>query len=385
MLPSAEVVVVGGGLVGTAISYYLAKAGVDVCLVEKADIASGTSSACGNIVALQTKPPGPKLSLARQSMTLLHSLEEELDTDFEFTNEGGLFVAETEEEVEYLTGKGEKIKKLGVNVEFVDGDTARSLEPSLAQHVLGAIICPEDSTLNPMKLAFGFARGAKRYGAVTRTFCEVTGIDRVGSKVTSVVTNDGKIPTDTVVNAAGVWSPMLANMVGIELPISPRKGELFVTEKGQPLWRGVLGTARYLLSKTPLKSGTGNDEFRTGIIASYTASGNLLIGATREFVGFDLRSTYQGIEGLLQHFAAVIPLASNLHILRSYSGLRPSSPDGLPIIGRSPDLPNFMIASGHEGDGIILSPITGKLIADLYLGIGDETLLDSFALSRFMN
>jgi glycine/D-amino acid oxidase-like deaminating enzyme len=385
MLPSSDVVVIGGGVVGTAITYYLAKAGVNVCLVEKADFASGTSSACGNVAALQTKPPGPKLSLALRSMILLNDLEKELDADLEFSNEGGMFIAETEEEVAYLSGKAEKIKNLGVNVEFVDGDTARALESSLAKHILGATVCPQDSTLNPMKLALSFARSAKRLGAVTRTFCEVIGIDREGIKIKAVVTKDGKIPTNTIVNAAGVWSPVLAKMVGLDLPVKPRKGELFVTEKTPPLWRGVLGTARYLLSKSLPEAENGNDELRTGVIASMTASGNLLIGATREFVGFDLRSTYRGVEGLLRHIAKVIPATRNLHMLRTYSGLRPSSPDGLPIIGRSPELPSFIIASGHEGDGIILSPITGKLIADLVVGDVDESLLGAFAWSRFLN
>ncbi|MFQ5858066.1 MAG: NAD(P)/FAD-dependent oxidoreductase [Anaerolineae bacterium] len=382
-IQSMDVVVVGGGVVGTAVTYYLAKCGVQVCLVEKGDIASGTSSSCGHVVALQTKPAGSKLDLARESVTLFHGLQDELETDIEFDNAGGMVVAETEAEVDFVQAKVEKLQSLGVDVEFVDRDTARSRQPALAGHICGASFCCEDSTVNPMKLALGFARAAKRLGAVIRTFTEVTGIERQGDRISAVLTQRGKIPTATVVNAAGIWSPALADMAGLRLPIVPRKGELFVTERVPPVLRGVIISARYLMSKAPPDPAKGAGEMRAGVIAAPTRSGNLLLGSTREFAGFDRRSTDRGIHELLRQTSALIPAIGNIHVLRFYAGLRPSTPDGLPILGRSPELPGFIIASGHEGDGIALSPITGKTIAELVIGeIADEKLAH-FSLSRF--
>ncbi|HIQ06578.1 MAG TPA: FAD-binding oxidoreductase, partial [Anaerolineae bacterium] len=373
MLPSADVVVIGGGVVGTSITYYLAKRGVRVCLVEKADIASGTSSSCANAIMLQTKSLGPKLNLARESATLFRGLEEELETDIEFENAGGMVVAETEAEVSYVQAKVQSLQSLGIHIEFVSADRARSLQPALTEHICGASYCPEDSIVNPLKLAMGYIRAAERLGAAIRRFTEVIGIERQGDKILAVLTNRGKIPTTTVVNAAGVWSPALARMVGLHLPIVPRKGELFVTEPVPPMLRGLIVSARYLMSKAPSGAGAGTGQMRAGVIASQTRRGNFLIGSTREFSGFDRRSTYRGIRELVCQTARVLPFMSNMHVLRFYAGLRPTTPDGLPILERSPSLPGFIVASGHEGDGIALSPITGKTIADLIVGeIEDE-------------
>lgn len=384
MLPSTEVVVVGGGVVGTAITYYLAKHGVQVCLVEKGDITSGTSSACGHVVALQTKPPGPKLNLARESVALFHGLLDELEAGIEFQNDGGMIVAQTEAEVDFVQEKIRKLQKAGVNSEFVDSETARSLQPGLAPHILGASYCPEDSTVNPMKLALAYVQAARRLGAIIRTFTEAVGIAYQGNRISAVVTDQGDIPTETVVNAAGVWSPILADMVELDLPIAPRKGELFVTERIPPVWRGVLVSAGYLMSKAPADAKQSTGQMRAGVVGGRTRSGNFLIGSTREFAGFDRRSTYRGIRALIELVAEIVPAIGKVHVLRSYSGLRPSTGDGLPILGRSPSLPGFIVASGHEGDGIALSPITGKRIAELITGEVEDEKLAPFSWSRFM-
>lgn len=390
MAASAEVVVVGAGVVGTAITYFLAREGVRVCLLERGDIASGTSSACGHAVALQTKVPGPKLELARQSLALFHRLAEELETDIEFERCGSTIVAETEAEVSFLQAKVAKLQAAGVPVEFVDSQALRSLHPALSPHLLAASYCPEDVTLNPMSLALGFVRAARRLGAEVRTFTEVVGIElqnpssgTAPGRIAAVVTRQGRVLTDTVVNAAGVWSPVLARMVGLELPIAPRKGELFVTEPVPPLWRGLLVSARYLLSKALPAKGENNGGMKAGVVAGRTRRGNLLVGSTREFVGYDRRSTYRAIQELVRQVTALVPALERVHVLRFYAGLRPTTPDGLPLLGRSPGCPGFIIAAGHEGDGIALAPVTGRYIADLITGQIDDEALAPFALSRF--
>lgn len=382
MRTTADVVVVGGGVIGTAITYYLARHKVKVCLVERNDIACGTSSACAIGVALQTKPPGPKQNLARSSVRLFHGLSEELDADIEFANEGGMLVAETEEQFELITDKAQKAAKSGLTMEILSAEQTLSRQPFLSPHIVGASYCAEDSTANPYLLAFAFVRAAKRLGADIRTYTEVTGIERQGSQITAVVTSRGRILTDTVVNAAGPWSPELAEMVGVKLPVKPRKGELFVTEPGPPLLRGTVISAGYLLSKA-LPKGRDKREMTAGLWSSQTRRGNLLVGSTRQFAGYDRSNSYQGIQALLGQTTTLIPAAAKLHVLRFYAGLRPASPDGLPILGRSPELPGFVIATGHEGDGIALSPITGKHIADLLTGQITEAELAPFSPQRF--
>jgi len=120
-----------------------------------------------------------------------------------------------------------------------------------------------------------------------------------------------------------------------------------------------------------------------GLWAGQTCRGNLLIGSTREFSGYDRNSTYPGMEALMEQTARLIPAAANRHILRFYAGLRPSTPDGLPILGRAPELPGFIFANGHEGDGVALSPITGRHIADLLTERISEKDLIAFSPERF--
>jgi sarcosine oxidase subunit beta len=369
MQSSADVVVVGGGVIGTAVTYYLARQGVDVCLVEQNDIASGTSSACAIGVALQTKPPGPKQELARASLDLYRGLTEELESDIEFANEGGMLVAENEEQLALIAKKAEKASKAGLAIELLSAEEAHQHQPNLAPHIVGATYCADDATVNPYKLAFAFVDAARRVGAAVYTETEVTAIERQGEDITAVVTSRGRINTKTVVNAAGPWAPLLAEMAGVDLPVKPRKGELLVTEPGPPLIHGVVVSAGYLLSKAMPKGSNGG--MTAGLWTGQTGRGNLLVGSTREFAGYDRSSSYEGMQALLHH------------ITRFYAGLRPASSDGLPILGRSSQVPGFVLANGHEGDGIALSPVTGKRIADLLTGKITEDLLAPFAPGRW--
>ncbi len=383
MHTTADVAVVGGGVVGTAITYYLAKYGAKVCLLERGDIANGTSSAAANGVALQTKPPGPKQNLARASAKLFHGLSAELEADIEFVNEGGMLVAETEEQLELVSTKAQKSVELGLKVEILSARQTLSMQPCLTPHIVGAAYCAEDSITNPYLLALAFTRAARRLGATINTYTEVIDIEYQGDKIEAVVTKQGKILTDTVVNAAGPWSPKLAKMVGIDLPVEPRKGELLVTEAVPPTIRGVLISASYLLSKALPTADADKSKMTAGMYAAQAQRGNLVIGSTRQFADYDRSSSYQGIQTLLQQATTFMPLLANLHVLRSYAGLRPSSPDGLPILGRSSELPGFVIACGHEGDGIALSPITGQRIAALITGQITETEMAPFSPQRF--
>ena len=379
----AEVVVVGGGVIGTAITYYLAKYGVDVCLVERNDIAAGTSGAAASGVALQTKPPGPKQNLARESVTLFRGLEDELEADVEFTNEGGMLVAETEEQFDLIKSKAAKAAKAGLAIEVLTSVETLARQPHLTPQIVGATFCADDSTVNPYLLAFAYTRAALRLGASAATATEVIGLQTQADQITAVVTKAGQILTETVVNAAGPWAPELAQLAGVRLPVKPRKGELLVTAPGPPLLHGTVISAGYLLSKE-VPQGGDEGAMTVGLWAGQTRRGNLLIGSTREFAGYDRGSTYPGMQALLQQTVRLIPAAARRHVLRSYAGLRPSTPDGLPILGPAPELPGFIFANGHEGDGIALSPITGKRIADLLTGRITEADLAPFSPQRFV-
>jgi sarcosine oxidase subunit beta len=352
---SADVVVVGGGVIGAAVAYYLAKDQINVCLVERGDIAGGTSGAAA----------------------------QELDANIDYVNDGDTLVAETEAELALVIDKAKQATQIGLPVEIHSREETLERQPALSPHVLGSTYCSEGATANPYLLAFAFARAAKRLGATILAGLEVIGLERVEDKITAVITEEGKIKTETVVNAAGPWSSQLAEMAGLHLPVEPRKGELFVTEPGPPVVHGVVIAASYLLSKglssTEVKAG----KMTSGIYAAHTGRGNLIVGSTRQFSGFDRGSSFQGMQVLVQKATALMPVMAKLHLLRFYAGLRPSTPDGLPILGRSLELPGFIIASGHEGDGIALSPITGKSIAGLIAGRISDDDLAPFSPARF--
>jgi sarcosine oxidase subunit beta len=187
------------------------------------------------------------------------------------------------------------------------------------------------------------------------------------------------------VNASGVWAPHLAELIGMELPITPLKGELMITEPMPPMMRGTLISARYLLSKKMLESSKNREAPKrsVGITLVQVDHGNFLVGSTREQAGYDRRSTFAGVSELCRQLVDLAPPVANMHIIRSYAGLRPITPDGMPIIGRAPGLPGFIIAAGHGGDGLILSAITAEMVAGIYTGEADPFDYALFAADRF--
>jgi glycine/D-amino acid oxidase-like deaminating enzyme len=383
-LPGAEVVVIGGGVIGSSVTYQLAKRGVQVALVERHGSAAGTSSACAMGVQMQTKTPGPKLAFALESLAIHRTLEDELGRDLEFSNAGGMIVAETAEEAEYLQAKVADLQAHGLEIYYLDRNEAREMQPALADHVFGSTYCPDDSVANPLYLAVAFAEKAAELGARIHTYMPVVDLELRGDRIRRVITVGGEIEVDAVVNACGVWAPELAQMVGVDLPIVPRRGQVYVTEPAPAFIRGMVLAAQYLMSKKMPSGDDGQgDDLPAGVVAYQTRRGNLLVGSTREFVGFNHHVNQLGLRKLMQGTVGLLPMARHLHVVRTFAGLRPAAPDGLPILERSPEVPNLYIAAGHEGDGIALSPITGVRIAQLITGEIEESVLAPFASSRF--
>jgi len=268
----------------------------------------------------------------------------------------------------------------GLDVELIDGAEARRREPSLSDKVIAATYSALDSQVNPYALTFAFLRAAKSAGARILTGEEVKGIDAVSGKATGVLTGSGRISAPVVVNAAGAWAAEIGRMAGLEVPILPRRGQIVVTAAVPPLLRHCLISAQYVAVKfKPELAATGG----MGFSLEQADSGNILIGSTREFVGFDRRSTFDGIRTIASRIAPVIPALTHVPVIRTFGGLRPYTPDGLPILGKVAGLEGFIMAAGHEGDGIALSPITGELIADLIATGRTQFPLEDFRLERF--
>ncbi len=382
MLPSrADVVIIGGGVIGSSVAYHLSKRKIDVLVLEKKGLVSGTSSACDGLIYLQSKKPGPHLKLALESRKRFDSLQEELGTDIEFRSRGGMVVIETQEELEAMRLFVEEQKETGLDVTLLDTKEARELEPSLSKGVLGCTYSPLDGQVNPIALGLAFLKGATARGARIYPFTGVSGFSRKNHHLVDVQTNRGNVETRVVVNAAGVHATEIGKMIHVEIPIKPRRGQILVTEALPPLLTQGLLSAKYLAAKyNPSLAETGE----IGVSIEQTKSGGFLLGSTREFVGFDKRTTWSGMKHIALQTSRIIPVLREVRVIRTFAGLRPYTPDGLPILGPVHNHEAFFMAAGHEGDGIALSPITGQLIAEWIVEGSPGMDLSDFSLERFL-
>ncbi len=390
MAEKAEVVVIGGGVIGTSITYYLSKEGMDVTLVERGDIASGTSGGCEGNVMAQDHEPGFDSNMTVESNRFYQELVRELDYDFQYHQPGSLFLIESEEEWDFMRNRLQKQKAVGLPVRVISGDELREREPNLASNLLGAVECTFTASVHPMYLALALVREARKLGARIKTFTEVRQI-KIDSrhKIESVITSHGEIKTSRVVNASGAWAPEIGKMVGLDIPIVPRRGQLAITEPVAPITGRKMSEARYITAKfhPELVKKAGEDMLEYGVAFTFEprVDGNILIGSSREFVGYNTRTTYQVIRAIIKRAIRFLPILKNIHIIRTYGGLRPYTPDHLPIISGVDEIDDFYIAAGHEGDGIGLAPLTGKLITELITCTPTSIPVERLRFSRFAN
>ena len=369
-------------MIGASILHHLSKMKIKAILVEKNGLASGSSGACDGLIFLQSKKPGPHLQLALESQANFENLQEELDLQVEYRNSGGMIIVEDEEELKAIGSFIEEQRNTGLDVSILDPHEAREREPSLSDAISGATFSPLDAKINPILLTLAFIASAQRSGGKAFTDCEVTGLEVKSGRVNAVHTTRGKIETSVAVNAAGAHAASIGQMVDVTIPIKPRRGQVLVTESVPPVVTSGILSAQYIAAKF---NSTLDKPNEGGISVDQTYSGNVLLGSTREFVGFDKRTTYIGIKNIVMQTTRVIPRLKDMHIIRAFAGLRPYTPDGLPILGTVEGIEGFVMAAGHEGDGVALSPATGALIAELIDRGTTHISLDEFALSRFQH
>lgn len=387
MSKDADVIVIGGGIIGCSVTYYLSKMGKKVLLLEREDLTRGSAGATDGVVGYHTKKPGKQMDLAVQSIAMFEHLGEELGMDVEYElKSGGMQPVEDKMQWDILSGIVEEQKKSGVDIEMISAEEARKITPQLSKDIYGALYSPTGGKVNPIKLTLGFARAAKKLGATIQIETEVTGIIMEGNAVKGVHTTKGDYFADTIVNACGSWAAFTAKMVGLDMPIKPRKGQLIVTEPIGHFMDGTLQCARYNVIKFRPETIKDENILRMGASLSIeqTESGGLIIGGTRELVGYDRENSLEAIEAILKRAVRFFPALKDVCIIRAFAGLRPYTPDGLPIIGRVDGLKGFYMAAGHEGDGIALAPITGKLLAEQIVNGKESYSLDPFSPNRFL-
>ncbi|TXS54496.1 FAD-binding oxidoreductase [Streptomyces sp. uw30] len=373
---TCDVVVVGAGMVGAACALYAARAGLDVILVDRGPVAGGTTGAGEGNLLVSDKEPGPELDLALLSGRLWGELAREFGTAVEYEAKGGVVVASSPDGLAALERFADGQRAAGVVAEPVAGDALYALEPHLAPGLPGGVHYPQDCQVMPALAAAHLVRGS---GARLFTGRTVTDVLRTpDGAVRGVRTDRGDIHAPAVVNAAGTWGGELAALAGVPLPVLPRRGYVLVTE---PLPRKV----RHKVYAADYVADVASDSaaLQTSPVVEGTAAGPILIGASRERVGFDRTFSLPVVRALAAGTTRLFPFLADVHAMRAYLGFRPYMPDHLPAIGPDPRVPGLHHACGHEGAGIGLATGTGHLIAQALTAKTPDLDLTPFRPDRF--
>ncbi|PFZ76831.1 glycine oxidase [Bacillus toyonensis] len=380
-----DVLIIGGGIIGCSIAYYTSKYGRDVTIIEKGEFVSGTSSRCdGNILAID-KDPGFDSQMSLVSQKLVTDLSEELEHSFEYRAPGSILVCESGEEMEAAQQWVNRQKDAGLPFRMLDRQDIREESPFFADDLLGGLECATDSTVNPYLLAFSLLAESKKMGAKAINHTEVKEMKRDIDGSFIVETTNGTFTAKQVVNAAGVWAPKIGQMLDVNIPIEPRKGHIIVASRQQHVGCRKVMEFGYLISKFGGKRKVDalTEKYGVALVFEPTESQNFLIGSSREFVGFHTRINNEVIKCIANRAIRFYPKMADMMVIRSYAGLRPWTEDHLPIISRVDHIPNYYIAAGHEGDGISLAAVTGKVIEELLNEKETIIPIEPLRLSRF--
>ncbi|MDX6612817.1 MAG: glycine oxidase [Blastocatellia bacterium] len=377
---SADVVIIGGGVIGLAIGRALALRGVSrVLIVERGRWGAEASSAAAGIIGPQAEANQADefFQLACQSRDLYPAwaaaLREESGTDIELDQTGTLYLAFTAADEAEAAHRYQWQTAAGYDLERLSASEARTFEPGISPAILSALRFPRDMQVDNRRLVAALTTANERLGVELAGGCDVGGIRTERERVRAVETSQGTIFTRHAIIAAGAWSSSISLPdlpPDIPMPrvrIEPVRGQMLCFETNPRLAQHVLYSPRgYLVPRS---------------------DGRLLAGSTSEHAGFEKRVTTTGIHTLTEQALEIIPGLGNLPLIDSWAGLRPRADDGLPVLGTCSDIEGLIYATGHFRNGILLAPITGELIADAVVGSScgglTATLLDAFSPDRF--
>ena len=369
-MKTTDVVIVGGGVIGCAIAYFLRKRHVDVILLERDKLGGQASGAAAGLLTPlgPLSGPGPfaDLVLAGFSslLTLLPELEENSGIDVGYEQTGAMRVVRNPKRIAHLQKRLQNWQPLGLQVYWLTGEEARQREPLLAPDVCAAVYVPEESQIQAAHVVQAFGRAAQRLGANVYEQNEVHSLRTENTRVTSVCTTLGEtISCNHVILASGAWAAQCAAWLNVTLPIQPLHGQLLaLPQASSPLRHIVFGNAGYVLPR-------GN---------------TLLVGATKEARGFDPTVTEQGTSWLYATAIQLMPTLAGQSIQASWAGLRPKTPDNHPIVSLLPPWENVLIAAGHNSVGIILSALTGQGVAEMITTGITPLLWQPFSVERWV-
>lgn len=376
--PATDVLVIGAGAVGAAVAHYCAAAGLSVHVVDRGVPGSGTSSRCEGNILVSDKEHGPELTLAQHSLRLWSGELAEHAAAWEFERKGGIIVASRQSSLASLRRTLAVQREHGIRVEEMDVDALRELEPHITGDAVGAAHYPDDSQVMPMMVVNRLLSLARERGARVTAGCEVTGLLRSGDRVVGVRTTHGDLAAGAVVNAAGPWAAQIADFAGTRLAVAPRRGYVMVTERLPPRVFHKVYAAEYIDDV-----GTSDSSLQTSPVVESTPAGSILIGSSRERVGFSDAISREALRRMAAAAVELFPFLRDVRVLRHYHGFRPYSEDHTPLIGPDPGAPGLWHATGHEGAGIGCSVGTGRLLAQQIRGEEPDIDMSPFDPARF--
>lgn len=365
--PSPDVLIIGGGVIGLAIAYELAKQRVKVTILEQGLVGSGSSHASAGMLAplsdSYSHPPLAELGVKsfRIYPTFLKEAEEAAGITAERMPTGVLRLATTLEEEQQLRDQLPWAKQHALPLEWVGRKEATTLEPLLAGPLRGATFSPSEHQLSPTRLVAVLRRAAIHHGADIHEQTPVIGLKHKGGQVTSVHIATGDLPVGTLILASGAWAGLQSAWLGLRLPLHPVRGQVaYLNKLPRPLRHTVMHGDTYAVPK---------------------GDGTTLVGTTLEHTaGYDQQATVAGVAGFLTRIQTFLPSLGDATLNHLRAGLRPAAADELPILGPTPAFENLYLALGHYRSGILLSAITAKLLATSILQGGVD--FGPFAASR---
>lgn len=364
----AEVVIIGGGIMGLALAYNLAQLGrTDVVVLEQGYLCAGASGRNGGGVRAQWGTP-TLIGLAKRSIELMKHFARDMGINVWFRQGGYLFLAKSASIVRRLERSAELHHQHGVATELLSAAEARRLVPQLSlDGVLACAWNPKDAVIFPWPFLWGYAQRARRRGVVIETFTQVTGLETSSGRVTRVLTDRGPIDCETVVLAAGAWSPRVAGLAGVKLPNVPHRHEICSTEPLKPF----LGPLVSVLD--------------TGLYFSQSMRGEIVggMGNPKEPGGMNLGSSAQFLGRYARALTELLPVAGPVKVLRQWSGPYDVTPDNSPILGSTPGLSNLLHLSGFVGHGFMMAPAVAERMARWMVTGESDELFERFALRRF--
>jgi glycine oxidase len=358
-LESADVAIIGGGVIGCASAFVLAGEGLDVRVLERDRVGAHASGGSAGILSSRSDEVGsPFDRLNRASLDLYpryaEILREETGIDVEYQRAGVLT----------LLRSGEADDDPRFDTRLLDRRELLELEPAIGEGWAGAILHVNDGQVNAGRFTRALAEGAARRGGAIQEGVAATGLIEEGGRVRGVRTTDGELRAERVILAAGPWSGLLGDSLGLHLPVFPVKGEIFWARSRPRLLHRPVFAGCYLVPKPEQ---------------------GIAIGATLLQAGFDETPTVGGALELLTIAVDAVPALRSAELSAAWSSVRPSTPDGLPILGPVPHLPGLILATGHYAVGIALSPITAELVRSWVMGTPLPVETDAFRVERFLD